>query len=106
MVTHTPSPLPASCLLFSPQNPSLQYLFCGISEIDVKDWKKHSISTNGYTNESPPVVWFWKVNIYLYLSLPSLPPSFSLPPSLPPSLSSSLSPSLTSRVKGSSGPWH
>ena len=42
---------------------SLQYLLCGISEIDVKDWKKHSITTNGYTNESPPVVWFWKVII-------------------------------------------
>ncbi|CAI8058481.1 E3 ubiquitin-protein ligase NEDD4-like [Geodia barretti] len=38
----------------------LEYLLCGISEIDVKDWKKNSISTNGYTNESPPVVWFWK----------------------------------------------
>jgi E3 ubiquitin-protein ligase NEDD4 len=38
----------------------LEYLLCGISEIDVKDWKKHSITTNGYTNESPPVVWFWK----------------------------------------------
>ncbi|KAF7283441.1 hypothetical protein GWI33_000526 [Rhynchophorus ferrugineus] len=37
----------------------LELLLCGMQEIDVEDWQKHTIYRH-YTRNSKPVVWFWQ----------------------------------------------
>eukprot|EP00730_Choanoeca_flexa_P002384 TRINITY_DN1102_c0_g1_i1.p1 TRINITY_DN1102_c0_g1~~TRINITY_DN1102_c0_g1_i1.p1 ORF type:complete len:597 (+),score=168.81 TRINITY_DN1102_c0_g1_i1:188-1792(+) len=37
----------------------LQLLVCGKTTIDVMDWKSHTAYTEGYTEESSTVQWFW-----------------------------------------------
>lgn len=34
---------------------------CGLGDINIEDWKKHSIYQNGYTVNDNVIVWFWKV---------------------------------------------
>lgn len=37
----------------------LELLLCGMQEIDVEDWQRHTIYRH-YTRNSKPVVWFWQ----------------------------------------------
>ncbi|XP_050309318.1 E3 ubiquitin-protein ligase Su(dx) [Anthonomus grandis grandis] len=37
----------------------LELLLCGMQEIDVDDWQRHTIYRH-YTRNSKPVVWFWQ----------------------------------------------
>ena len=38
----------------------LELLLCGLSVIDVADWRENTSYENGYTSSSPQVVWFWE----------------------------------------------
>ena len=38
----------------------LEYLMCGLADINVDDWKKYTILHNGYTQQDQVIVWFWK----------------------------------------------
>lgn len=38
----------------------LELLLCGMQEIDIEDWQRHTIYRH-YTRNSKPVVWFWQV---------------------------------------------
>lgn len=39
----------------------LELLLCGMQEIDIEDWQRHTIYRH-YTRNSKPVVWFWQVS--------------------------------------------
>jgi E3 ubiquitin-protein ligase NEDD4-like len=34
---------------------------CGLGDVDVNDWRQHSIYKNGYCPNHPVIQWFWKV---------------------------------------------
>lgn len=53
--------IPRGCLrMFSPDE--LQRLVSGArGPINIEDWKKNTTYSNGYTEDSPSVVWFWEV---------------------------------------------
>jgi HECT-domain (ubiquitin-transferase) len=38
----------------------LELMLCGMQEVDVDDWQRHSIYRH-YTKNSKQVVWFWQV---------------------------------------------
>lgn len=38
----------------------LEYLMCGITQIDVKDWEEYTTFKGGYHSTHHVVVWFWK----------------------------------------------
>ncbi|XP_020570030.1 E3 ubiquitin-protein ligase NEDD4 isoform X2 [Oryzias latipes] len=38
----------------------LELLMCGLGDVDVNDWKKHTKYKNGYCAEHAVIVWFWK----------------------------------------------
>lgn len=38
----------------------MEYLLCGLAEISVDDWRKHTVYANGYTPNDNVIVWFWK----------------------------------------------
>lgn len=38
-----------------------QLLMCGLGDVDVNDWRQHSIYKNGYCPNHPVIQWFWKV---------------------------------------------
>lgn len=40
----------------------LQLLMCGLGDVDVNDWRQHSIYKNGYCPNHPVIQWFWKVS--------------------------------------------
>lgn len=44
----------------------LELLLCGMQEIDIEDWQRHTIYRH-YTRNSKPVVWFWQVCFYFQL---------------------------------------
>lgn len=35
---------------------------CGLGDVDVNDWRQHSIYKNGYCPNHPVIQWFWKVS--------------------------------------------
>lgn len=39
----------------------LELLMCGIGEIDVKDWKRHTVYKSGYHANHIVIQWFWRV---------------------------------------------
>ncbi|KAG8504495.1 LOW QUALITY PROTEIN: E3 ubiquitin-protein ligase NEDD4-like, partial [Galemys pyrenaicus] len=39
----------------------LELLMCGLGDVDVNDWRQHSIYKNGYCPNHPVIQWFWKV---------------------------------------------
>ena len=41
--------------------PFLQYLLCGLGEIDEEDWRKHTNYRSGYHDKHFVIQWFWKV---------------------------------------------
>ena len=40
-----------------------QLLMCGLGDVDVNDWRQHSIYKNGYCPNHPVIQWFWKVSL-------------------------------------------
>ena len=59
-------PLPPSFSLLPPPPPPhtllrLQYLLCGLAEINVDDWRKYTVYANGYNPNDDAIIWFWKV---------------------------------------------
>eukprot|EP00730_Choanoeca_flexa_P003752 TRINITY_DN11492_c6_g2_i1.p1 TRINITY_DN11492_c6_g2~~TRINITY_DN11492_c6_g2_i1.p1 ORF type:complete len:803 (+),score=167.38 TRINITY_DN11492_c6_g2_i1:67-2475(+) len=38
---------------------SIRLLLCGQTKVDVVEWKKNAVYSDGYTQDSPPVQWFW-----------------------------------------------
>ena len=38
----------------------LQYLMCGIGEINIEDWRKHTVYAAGYKADDDVIIWFWK----------------------------------------------
>uniref|UniRef100_A0A663NC45 HECT-type E3 ubiquitin transferase n=1 Tax=Athene cunicularia TaxID=194338 RepID=A0A663NC45_ATHCN len=38
----------------------LQLLMCGLGDVDVNDWRQHTIYKNGYCPNHPVIQWFWK----------------------------------------------
>ncbi|EGD80628.1 ubiquitin-protein ligase [Salpingoeca rosetta] len=38
----------------------LELLISGISEIDIHDWRAHTVYLDGYTNRSQVIGWFWQ----------------------------------------------
>ncbi len=38
----------------------IEYLLCGLAEINVDDWKKHTVYSGGYTANDDVIIWFWK----------------------------------------------
>uniref|UniRef100_A0A1A8ES99 E3 ubiquitin-protein ligase NEDD4-like n=1 Tax=Nothobranchius korthausae TaxID=1143690 RepID=A0A1A8ES99_9TELE len=39
----------------------LELLMCGLGDVDVNDWRQHTIYKNGYCPNHPVIQWFWKV---------------------------------------------
>uniref|UniRef100_A0A3Q3SDL2 HECT-type E3 ubiquitin transferase n=1 Tax=Mastacembelus armatus TaxID=205130 RepID=A0A3Q3SDL2_9TELE len=39
----------------------LQLLMCGLGDVDVNDWRQHTVYKNGYCPNHPVIQWFWKV---------------------------------------------
>ncbi|XP_073727554.1 E3 ubiquitin-protein ligase NEDD4-like isoform X4 [Misgurnus anguillicaudatus] len=38
----------------------LELLMCGLGDVDVNDWRQHTIYKNGYCPNHPVIQWFWK----------------------------------------------
>ncbi|KAM9328943.1 E3 ubiquitin-protein ligase NEDD4-like isoform 3-T3 [Gastrophryne carolinensis] len=38
----------------------LELLMCGLGDVDVNDWRQHTLYKNGYCPNHPAVQWFWK----------------------------------------------
>lgn len=36
---------------------------CGLGDVDVNDWRQHTIYKNGYCPNHPVIQWFWKVKL-------------------------------------------
>ncbi|XP_044188809.1 E3 ubiquitin-protein ligase NEDD4 isoform X6 [Thunnus albacares] len=39
----------------------LELLMCGLGDVDVNDWRQHTVYKNGYCPNHPVIQWFWKV---------------------------------------------
>ena len=33
---------------------------CGIGEINIEDWRKHTVYAAGYKADDDVIIWFWK----------------------------------------------
>lgn len=42
---------------------SAQLLMCGLGDVDVNDWRQHTVYKNGYCPNHPVIQWFWKVGL-------------------------------------------
>eukprot|EP00116_Pleurobrachia_bachei_P000016 sb/3460278/ len=51
--------IPLSKLAVFDEN-ELEYLICGIAQIDVEDWSKYTEFKGGYSSTHHVIVWFWK----------------------------------------------
>lgn len=40
-----------------------QLLMCGLGDVDVNDWRQHTVYKNGYCPNHPVIQWFWKVRL-------------------------------------------
>uniref|UniRef100_S4RIG4 HECT-type E3 ubiquitin transferase n=1 Tax=Petromyzon marinus TaxID=7757 RepID=S4RIG4_PETMA len=38
----------------------LELLVCGLGDVDVNNWRQHTVYKNGYCANHPVVQWFWK----------------------------------------------
>ncbi|XP_012815079.1 E3 ubiquitin-protein ligase NEDD4-like isoform X8 [Xenopus tropicalis] len=38
----------------------LELLMCGLGDVDVNDWRQHTLYKNGYCPNHPAIQWFWK----------------------------------------------
>uniref|UniRef100_A0A803TMF5 E3 ubiquitin-protein ligase n=1 Tax=Anolis carolinensis TaxID=28377 RepID=A0A803TMF5_ANOCA len=41
-------------------NAFLELLMCGLGDVDVNDWRQHTIYKNGYCPNHPVIQWYWK----------------------------------------------
>ena len=55
-----------ACLLL------LQYVLCGLAEINVADWERNTVYSNGYKADDDAVIWFWKVCVCMCAHLVSV----------------------------------
>ncbi len=39
----------------------LELLISGLPDIDVNDWQMNTTYTNGYSETSPIITWFWQI---------------------------------------------
>uniref|UniRef100_A0A3P9LST0 E3 ubiquitin-protein ligase n=1 Tax=Oryzias latipes TaxID=8090 RepID=A0A3P9LST0_ORYLA len=39
----------------------LELLMCGLGDVDVNDWRQHTVYKNSYCPNHPVIQWFWKV---------------------------------------------
>uniref|UniRef100_A0A671QUL3 E3 ubiquitin-protein ligase n=1 Tax=Sinocyclocheilus anshuiensis TaxID=1608454 RepID=A0A671QUL3_9TELE len=44
----------------------LELLMCGLGDVDVNDWRQHTIYKNGYCPNHPVIQWFWKNSKFIY----------------------------------------
>lgn len=49
--------------LFSLLSVPIQLLMCGLGDVDVNDWRQHTVYKNGYCPNHPVIQWFWKVRL-------------------------------------------
>lgn len=40
---------------------------CGLGDVDVNDWRENTKYKNGYSANSPAIIWFWKVRLPVLL---------------------------------------
>lgn len=52
--------LPLNLIKLFDEN-ELELLMCGIGEIDVRDWKRHTVYKSGYHANHIVIQWFWRV---------------------------------------------
>uniref|UniRef100_A0A4W3I3K7 HECT-type E3 ubiquitin transferase n=1 Tax=Callorhinchus milii TaxID=7868 RepID=A0A4W3I3K7_CALMI len=38
----------------------LELLMCGLGDVDVNDWRQHTVYKNGYCANHPVIQWYWK----------------------------------------------
>ncbi|KAM5194033.1 E3 ubiquitin-protein ligase NEDD4-like isoform 2-T2 [Mantella aurantiaca] len=38
----------------------LELLMCGLGDVDVNDWRQHTLYKNGYCPNHPAIQWYWK----------------------------------------------
>ena len=50
---------------------------CGLGEIDSEDWRKHTQYRGGYHDKHVVVQWFWKVCLFVEISIQSFLDKFS-----------------------------
>lgn len=43
----------------------LELLMCGIGQIDVKDWRQHTLYKGGYHPNHIVIQYFWRVTIFV-----------------------------------------
>ncbi|KAM4527676.1 E3 ubiquitin-protein ligase NEDD4-like isoform 2-T2 [Odontesthes bonariensis] len=43
----------------------LELLMCGLGDVDVNDWRQHTVYKNGYCPNHPVIQWFWKVVLFM-----------------------------------------
>lgn len=44
---------------------------CGLGDVDVNDWRQHTVYKNGYCPNHPVIQWFWKVCLwYIHTQMP------------------------------------
>lgn len=41
---------------------------CGLGDVDVNDWRQHTVYKNGYCPNHPVIQWFWKVRLPFHTS--------------------------------------
>ncbi|KAL5481729.1 hypothetical protein EMCRGX_G021957 [Ephydatia muelleri] len=51
--------IPLRCLQVFDER-EIEYLLCGLAEINVEDWRRNSAYANGYQATDDVIVWFWK----------------------------------------------
>lgn len=50
---------------------------CGLGDVDVNDWRQHTVYKNGYCPNHPVIQWFWKVRLwYINASAHKYPHNF------------------------------
>lgn len=50
---------------------------CGLGDVDVNDWRQHTVYKNGYCPNHPVIQWFWKVMLLSHLVSLTIPKSQS-----------------------------
>lgn len=50
---------------------------CGLGDVDVNDWRQHTIYKNGYCPNHPVIQWFWKVILLSHFTSVAIPKSQS-----------------------------
>nr|XP_028604255.1 E3 ubiquitin-protein ligase NEDD4-like isoform X11 [Podarcis muralis] len=51
--------LPTDLIKIFDEN-ELELLMCGLGDVDVNDWRQHTIYKNGYCPNHPVIQWYWK----------------------------------------------